>query len=92
MQSTPPTRYQHLQPGDRLKLASPVQHKYTVRDITLILGRSPSTISRELRCNAQPTLRQHHSPYLRPTQTPGRLLTGQAPSRWHPVRGCAPLS
>ena len=55
MQSTPPRRYQQLQPEDRVTLASLVQQKYTVRDIALVLGRSPSTISRELRRNAQPT-------------------------------------
>lgn len=55
MQSTPQRRYQQLQPEDRVTLASLVQQKYTVRDIALVLGRSPSTISRELLRNAQPT-------------------------------------
>ena len=54
MQSTPAKRYQQLQPEDRVTLASLVQQKYTVRDMALVLGRSPSTISRELRRNAQP--------------------------------------
>jgi IS30 family transposase len=54
MQSTPPKRYQQLQPEDRVTLASLVQQKYSVRAMAQILGRSPSTISRELRRNAQP--------------------------------------
>lgn len=54
MQSTPQRRYQQLQPEDRVTLASLIQQKYTVRDIALVLGRSPSTISRELLRNAQP--------------------------------------
>jgi IS30 family transposase len=54
MQSTPQRRYQQLQPEDRVTLASLIQQKFTVRDIALVLGRSPSTISRELLRNAQP--------------------------------------
>ena len=54
MQSTPQRRYQQLQPEDRVTLASLVQQKYTVRDMALVLGRSPSTISRELLRNTQP--------------------------------------
>jgi len=54
MQSTPQRRYQQLQPEDRVTLASLIQQKFTVRGIALVLGRSPSTISRELLRNAQP--------------------------------------
>lgn len=54
MQSTPPKSYQQLQPEDRVTLASLVQQQYSVRAMAQVLGRSPSTISRELRRNAQP--------------------------------------
>ena len=54
MQSSPSKRYQQLQPEDRVTLASLAQQKYTVRGMAQVLGRSPSTISRELRRNAQP--------------------------------------
>lgn len=54
MQSTTVRRYQQLQPEERVTLASLVQQKYFVREISRALGRSPSTISRELRRNAQP--------------------------------------
>lgn len=54
MQSTPSKRYQQLQPEERVTLASLAQQKYSVRAMAQVLGRSPSTISRELRRNAQP--------------------------------------
>ena len=38
-----------------MPLASLVQQKYSVRAMAQVLGRSPSTISRELRRNRQPT-------------------------------------
>ena len=55
MQSTSFKRYQQLQPEDRVTLASLAQQKFTVRAMAQVLGRSPRTISRELRRNAQPT-------------------------------------
>lgn len=54
MQSSPPKRYQQLQPEDRVTLASLVQQNFGVREMALAMGRSASTISRELRRNAQP--------------------------------------
>ena len=54
MQSTPSKRYQQLQPEDRVTLASLVQQKFGVREMAVVMGRSPSTISRELQRNAQP--------------------------------------
>jgi transposase, IS30 family len=54
MQSTPARRYRQLQPEERVTLASLTQQKYSVRAIAQVLGRSPSTITRELRRNVQP--------------------------------------
>ena len=54
MQSISSKRYQQLQPEDRVTLASLVQQKIGVRAMAQVLGRSPSTISRELRRNAHP--------------------------------------
>lgn len=45
------SRYTHLQPEDRLTLASLVQQGVSQRAITRLLGRSPSTICRELARN-----------------------------------------
>ena len=48
-----------------MTLASLVQQKYSARAMAQVLGRSPSTISQELRRDAQPsgyaTAPQHHS-------------------------------
>lgn len=52
MQSTPPKRYQQLQPEDRVTLVSLALQAFSVRAMTKVLKRSPSTISRELRRNA----------------------------------------
>jgi IS30 family transposase len=55
MQITPSKRCQQLKPEDRVTLDSLAQQKFTVRAMAQVLGRSPSTISRELRRNVQPT-------------------------------------
>lgn len=46
------TRYEHLQPEDRVTLASLRQQGWSIRAIARLQGRSPSTISREVRRNA----------------------------------------
>jgi IS30 family transposase len=48
-----PRQYTHLQPEDRVTLASLNQQAYSVRAIARVLNRSPSTISRELQRNGQ---------------------------------------
>jgi IS30 family transposase len=71
--------YRHLQPEDRLTLASLLQQGHSLRQIAQTLGRSPSTISREIRRNrceqgyssvqAQHSSQQrqcHHRPKLHP--------------------------
>lgn len=45
------SRYTHLQPEDRLTVASLLQQCYSQRAIAYLLGRSPSTICRELARN-----------------------------------------
>lgn len=47
-----PKSYSHLQPEDRVTLASLKQQNYSVRAMARVLGRPASTISRELRRNA----------------------------------------
>lgn len=49
------SRYTHLQPEDRLTLASLTQQGCSQRSIARILGRSPSTICRELARNGTAT-------------------------------------
>jgi IS30 family transposase len=69
MQSSPQRRYQQLQPEDRVTLASLVQQKFSVREMAQAMGRSPSTISREQRRNAQ---RQRNSACLHPAAAHAR--------------------
>jgi IS30 family transposase len=80
MQSTPQRRYQQLQPEDRVTLASLIQQKYTVREIALVLGRSPSTVSRELRRNAQPA---GYASTAARTCALQRRRQGRAPNKLH---------
>ena len=80
MQSTPQRRYQQLQPEDRVTLASLIQQKFTVRDIALVLGRSPSTISRELLRNAQPAGYASTAAHACALQ---RRRQGRAPNKLH---------
>ena len=46
------SHYRLFQPEDRMTLASLQQQNYSVRAMARVLHRSPSTISRELRRNA----------------------------------------
>ena len=47
------TRYRQLQPEDRVTLAALRQQGQSLRQIGAVLGRSPGTLSRELRRNAK---------------------------------------
>lgn len=80
MQSTLPKRYRQLQPEDRVTLASLAQQKYSVRAMAHVLGRSPSTISRELRLNRQPTGYASTSAH---TCAQRRRLLGRPQSKLH---------
>ena len=80
MQSTPPKRYQQLQPEDRVTLASLIQQSVGVRAIARVLGRSPSTISRELKRNAQPA--GYASTYAR-TCAHQRRVRARPPGKLH---------
>ena len=52
MQITPFKHYKQIQPEERVTLASLHFQKFTVREIARTLGRSPSTITRELDRNS----------------------------------------
>jgi transposase, IS30 family len=80
MQSIPPRRYQQLQPEDRVTLASLVQQKFGVREMAVVMGRSPSTISRELRRNAQPA---GYASATARTCAQQRRSQGRSPNKLH---------
>ncbi|MEU2061541.1 IS30 family transposase [Streptomyces sp. NPDC013455] len=50
----PPTASRYLQEHDRIHIADRLREKASVRQIAAELGRSPSTISREIRRNRRP--------------------------------------
>ncbi|MGW1290919.1 IS30 family transposase, partial [Streptomyces sp. NPDC002586] len=50
----PPTPSRYLQEHDRIHIADRLREKASVRQIAAELGRSPSTISREIRRNRRP--------------------------------------
>ncbi|MGW7825008.1 IS30 family transposase [Streptomyces puniciscabiei] len=85
VEPTDPSRY--LRETDRVHIADRLQEKATVRAIAAELGRSPSTISREIRRNGTVLAdgRWHYRPYTaqrradarRPRPKPGKI--GQNP-------------
>lgn len=80
--SIPSSRcYQHLQSEDRVTLASLVQQKLSVRAMSRILGRSPSTISRELRRNGAPA---GYASTLARVSARQRRRQGQPSCKLHP--------
>ncbi len=74
-----PSRY--LQERDRIHIADRLREGASIRQIAAELGRSPSTISREIRRNRHPMPRGGwtYRPHL--AQTPGRPPPSPAPRR-----------
>ncbi|WEB39533.1 IS30 family transposase [Streptomyces yunnanensis] len=100
-----PSRY--LREADRIHIADRLREKATVRAIAAELGRSPSTISREIRRNRHPDSGQYRphaaqarADARRPRPKPGKI--GQNPElrdfiqdrltlRWSPEQICQAL-
>ncbi|MER6386838.1 IS30 family transposase [Streptomyces sp. NPDC001127] len=100
-----PSRY--LREDDRIHIADRLREKATVRAIAAELGRSPSTISREIRRNRHPVNGQYRphaaqarADARRPRPKPGKI--GQNPElrdfiqdrlrlRWSPEQICQAL-
>ena len=81
--SPQPRTYRQLQPEDRVTLASLKQQHYSVREIASVLGRSASTVSRELRRNASAghygsATAQHSCQHRREQSRPLRKLHSDA--------------
>ena len=81
--SPQPRTYRQLQPEDRVTLASLKQQNYSVREIARVLGRSASTISRELHRNASDghygsVSAQRCCQHRRDQSRPARKLHGDA--------------
>jgi IS30 family transposase len=100
-----PSRY--LREDDRIHIADRLREKATVRAIAAELGRSPSTVSREIRRNRHPVGGQYRphaaqarADARRPRPKPGKI--GQSPElrdfiqdrlhlRWSPEQICQAL-
>ena len=100
MQDTDKTkRYGQLQPEERVTLASLAQQKFSLRQMAQVLGRSPGTLSRELRRNTGPAgyasvTAQQHAEHRRRQARPAPKLHADSvlfgavrhflQSRWSP--------
>ncbi|OAH10561.1 IS30 family transposase [Streptomyces jeddahensis] len=56
----------YLSEEERVRIADLRREQKSIRSIAVELGRSPSTISREIRRNCNPSLRPSHPSYYRP--------------------------
>jgi IS30 family transposase len=80
MQNIPSKRYHHLQPEERMTLASLVQQQYTAGEIAKVLKRSTSTVTREIKRNAQST---GYSSQAAQTCAVQRRIQARAPRKLH---------
>jgi IS30 family transposase len=106
-QAPPSAPSRHLAEADRIHIADRLREKASLRTIAAELGRSPSTISREVRRNRHPTNGQYRphaaqarADARRPRPKPGKI--GQSPElrdfiqrhlelRWSPEQICQAL-
>ncbi|MFF4585573.1 IS30 family transposase [Streptomyces sp. NPDC001388] len=78
--TTPPAPSRYLGEAERIHIADRLREKATVRAIAAELGRSPSTVSREIRRNRHPTNGQYRphaaqarADARRPRPKPGKI-------------------
>lgn len=76
--------YQHLQPEERITLASLRQQGYSLRAIGRLIGRSPSALSRELRRN---TFDGHYVARQAQERMALRRIRSRPCAKLHPDRG-----
>ncbi|MGO4205608.1 helix-turn-helix domain-containing protein [Rhodococcus sp. TAF43] len=100
----PPGPSRYLREADRIHIAERLREKATIRDIAAELGRSPSTISREIRRNRHPISGQYrpHAAQARADARRPRPKIGRTPElrefiqthldkRWSPEQICQAL-
>lgn len=105
--ASPPGPSRYLREADRIHIADRLREKATVRAIAAELGRSPSTVSREIRRNRHPVNGQYRphaaqarADARRPRPKPGKI--GQNPAlrdfvqdgldrKWSPEQICESL-
>jgi IS30 family transposase len=107
MQITQSKHYQQIQLEVRMTLTSPHFHKFTVRKIVRTLGRSPSSVSRELSrncigghyaskitdvCFANRPIQDRHAPKLHKESIPFGIAHNFLYIRWSPEQISMTLS
>lgn len=76
-----PVSARYLSEEERIRIADLRREKKSVRSIAAELGRTPSTISREIRRNCNPALGPSHPGYYRPFAAQKRAATRRARPR-----------
>ncbi|GGT75608.1 hypothetical protein GCM10010207_85870 [Streptomyces atratus] len=61
-----PVSSRYLSEEERIRIADLRREKKSIRSIAAALGRSPSTVGREIRRNCNPNVRPTHPSYYRP--------------------------
>ncbi|GGW29428.1 hypothetical protein GCM10010381_12520 [Streptomyces xantholiticus] len=90
VEATPPAPSRYLGEAERIHIADRLRERATLRAIAAELGRSPSTISREIRRNRHPTNGQY-----RPHAAQARAMARRpapSPARSVRTRNCVPSS
>lgn len=103
----PPGPSRYLREGDRIYIADRLREKATVRAIAVELGRSPSTVSREIRRNRHPGNGQYRphaaqarADARRPRPKPGKIgqntllrdfIQNALDLKWSPEQICESL-
>lgn len=86
-----PISCRYLSEGERIRIADLRREKRSIRSIAAELGRSPSTISREIRRNCNPSLRSSHPSYDRPFAAQNRAETRRARPKSRRIETCPEL-
>ncbi|MEV0937481.1 IS30 family transposase [Streptomyces phaeochromogenes] len=86
-----PISCRYLSEEERIRIADLRQEKKSIRSIAAELGRSPSTVSREIRRNHNPNLRPSHPSYYRPFAAHKRAETRRARPKARRIEMCPEL-
>ncbi|MFI2371170.1 transposase [Streptomyces sp. NPDC018833] len=86
-----PISCRYLSEAERIRIADLRREKRSIRSIAAELGRSPSTISREIRRNCNSSVRPSHPSYYRPFAAHKRAETRRARPKPRRIETCPEL-
>ncbi|WP_234384482.1 IS30 family transposase [Streptomyces sp. MMG1121] len=86
-----PVSSRYLSEEERIRIADLRREKKSIRSIAAALGRSPSTVSREIRCNCNPNVRPTHPSYYRPFTAQKRAESRRPRPKTRRVETCPEL-